>query len=143
MTMNAALTIALRLAGAGLILLALAHVPIARHLRWREDAARMSPVNESIFHVHGFFICLVLVMMGLPCLCDPAAFLAPSRAGAWLAWSYAGFWAARLYVQWFVYAPSLWRGKRLETALHWWFTLVWGGLATGFALCGARQAGWL
>lgn len=30
---------ALRLAGAGLILLAAPHIPIGRHLRWREETA--------------------------------------------------------------------------------------------------------
>ncbi len=133
----------LRVAGAGLILLAVLHVPIARVLKWREDAARMSPANAAIFHVHAFFICLVLVIMGMPCLVNPEIFVEPTAAGAWLAWSFAGFWGARLYFQWFVYAPELWRGKRLETWLHAWFTLVWAGLTTVFALCGMLQAGWL
>ena len=67
-------------AGAGLILLAILHIPIGRHLKWREDVAQLTPVNASIFHVHNFFICVVLVMMGLPCLFDPMTFLEKSRA---------------------------------------------------------------
>jgi hypothetical protein len=47
-----ALTLLLRIAGSGLILLALVHIPIGRHLKWREDAARLTPVNASIFRVH-------------------------------------------------------------------------------------------
>ena len=133
----------LRIAGAGLILLAIVHVPIGRHLKWREDAARLTPVNASIFHVHTFFICFVLVMMGLPCLLDPRVFLEKSRAGSWLAWSFAAFWGVRLYFQWFVYQADLWRGKRMETIVHWWFTLIWLALAALFAACGAWQAGWL
>ena len=54
------LTILLRIAGAGLILLAALHVPIGRHLKWREDGARLSPVNASSFRVHTFFFCFVL-----------------------------------------------------------------------------------
>ena len=141
--MKEALPILLRIAGVGLLLLAVLHVPIGRHLQWREDAARLTPVNESIFHVHAFFICLVLVMMALPCLCDPAVFLEKSRAGAWLAWSFAAFWTTRLYFQWFVYRADLWRGKRTETWMHGWFTLVWTALAALFAACGSVQAGWL
>lgn len=133
----------LRVAGAGLILLAVMHVPIGRHLKWREDAARLTPVNESIFHVHAFFICLVLVMMALPCVFDPRVFLEKSRGGAWLAWSFAAFWAIRLYFQWFVYRIDLWRGKRMETLMHGWFTLVWTALTSLFAACGCVQAGWL
>ena len=136
------LGILLRIAGAGLILLAILHIPIGRHLKWREDAARLTAVNASIFHVHTFFICVVLVMMGLPCLFDPMAFLEKSRSAAWLAWSFAAFWGIRLYFQWFVYRADLWRGKRMETIVHWWFTLIWTALAALFAACGLWQAGW-
>ena len=137
------LELLLRIAGAGLILLAILHVPIGRRLRWSEDAMRLMPVNRSIFHVHTFFICLVLLLMGLPCLLDPSIFTAPSRAGAWLSWSISAFWATRLYFQWFVYPADLWRGKRMETVVHGWFTLVWAALAAVFAACGLLQAGWI
>jgi hypothetical protein len=137
------LTVALRIAGGGLILLALLHIPIARHLHWREEMARLTPINASIFSVHSFFICVLLVMMGLPCVLDPMVFLEKSRAAKWLTWSFAGFWALRLYCQWFVYRAELWRGKRRETGFHWCFTLVWMALTVLFALCGSVQTGWL
>lgn len=137
------LAILLRVAGAGLILLAILHVPISRRLGWREDSKHLTPVNDAIFHVHNFFIGLILVIMGLPCLLEPAIFLLPTRAGAWVSWSFAAFWGFRLYFQWFVYPPSLWRGKWLETALHGWFTLIWIALTGVFAACGAVQTGWL
>ena len=141
--MTEALTILLRIAGAGLILLAVVHLPISRHLRWREDAARLSPTNAAIFHVHAFFICVVLVIMGLPALLDPGIFLDQTPAGAWLAWSWAGFWALRLYCQWFIYPAALWRGKLFETRIHWLFTAIWLGFAVLFTACGLRQEGWL
>lgn len=141
--MTELLELALRLAGAGLILLAALHIPIGRHLRWREETARLSPVNEDVFHVHAFFICLLLVGMGLPCLLDPAVLLERSRAAAWASWLLAAFWAARLYCQWFVYRRDLWRGKRFETAVHWLFTGIWAALTTLFTLCAARQSGFL
>jgi hypothetical protein len=141
--MSEALSYLLRLAGAGLILLAILHIPIGRHLSWREDAARLTPINASIFHVHNFFICVVLVMMGLPCVFEPLMFLQRSRAATWVSWSFAGFWAIRLYFQWFVYKADLWRGRRMETWIHWWFTFVWIALTSLFALCGSVQIGWL
>lgn len=141
--MNPLLPLLLRLAGAGLILLALLHVPIGHKLRWAEDCKNLTPANAAIFRVHTFFICLVLVMMGAPSLLEPGVLLNPSRAGGWLAWSITGFWTARLYCQWFVYRAELWRGKRMETAIHWIFTFVWLALATVFGLCGCVQAGWL
>lgn len=141
--MTALLSLALRVAGAGLITLALMHGPISRRLGWRSDAERMSPVNASIFRVHAFFICLVLVGMGLPCLLDPAVFLEPSRAGSWICWGCAVFWGARLWCQWLVYPVDLWRGKPLETRLHWIFTGLWTALTALFTVCGLRQSGWL
>jgi hypothetical protein len=133
----------LRIAGAGLILLAVLHVPIGRHLQWREDTARLAPANHDIFHVHALFVCLMLVGMGLPCLFDPAVLVEKSRAGAWGAWLLTGFWAVRLYCQWFVYRPELWKGKPLETAMHWVFTAIWTFLTALFAVCAARQSGWI
>ena len=41
------LTIAFRIAGAGLILLALLHIPMSRNLRWREDVAQHQPPQNS------------------------------------------------------------------------------------------------
>jgi len=137
------LTLLLRIAGVGLIALSLLHIPIGRQLKWREDCLQLTPMNASVFHVHTFFVCLVLVIMGLPCLVDPEIFLAPTRAGAWLTWSFAAFWLARLYCQFFVYKADLWRGKRMETVIHYWFTVVWIALTGTFAACGAVQAGWL
>lgn len=141
--MNGILEILLRIAGAGLILLAITHIPIGRRLKWREQGALLDPMNRSVFHVHTFFICLVLVLMGLPCLIDPQIFLDPSPAGRWLAWSCAGFWAFRLYFQFFVYQADLWRGKRMETLVHRLFVVIWTGLAAVFTACGFLQSGWV
>lgn len=135
------LTFLLRVAGVGLFLLAAAHVPIGRRLKWREEGARLSLLNASVFRVHTFFICFVLVMMGLPCLLEPSIFLENSRAGAWLAWSFSGFWATRLFFQWFVYPWELWRGKKTETFVHVACTVLWACLAGLFALCGLCQRG--
>ena len=137
------LSILLRLAGAGLIALALLHLPMATKLGWRVEAARLSPMNASVFHVHTFFVCLVLVMMGLPCLIQPEVFLVPSKAGAWISWSIAVFWALRLYCQFFVYRADLWRGKRMETTMHILFSFIWTALTALFTTCGLVQAGLL
>lgn len=141
--MSDVLTLCLRLAGGGLILLALLHIPIGRHLKWREDVPRLSPLNADIFHVHTIFVCLVVFGMGLLCLVDPGALLERTRAGAWGAWGLTVFWATRLYCQWFVYRSVLWRGLRFETRIHWIFTGIWTALTALFALCGVRQSGWI
>ena len=141
--MNSALLLLLRIAGAGLLLLAVTHIPIGRRLKWREQALLLTPLNGSIFRVHIIFIQLILVMMALPCLLDPRVFLDPSRAGAWMSSLFAFFWAIRLYCQWFVYETTLWRTKALETAIHWFFSFVWLGLTLLFGICAFRQIGWM
>lgn len=137
------LSILLRIAGLGLILLAIMHIPVGKQLNWKEDIPKLTPANAEIFHVHTFFICLTLVLMGLPSLLDPEIFLKRTRPGAWLAWIFAVFWGFRLYFQCFVYSPDLWRGKRLETSIHWLFTFLWLALTAVYGACGAIQAGWL
>lgn len=137
------IVVLLRVAGAGLIFLAFLHIPIGRVLRWREEGKKMNPENEQIFHVHTFFICLTIFLMGLPCLVAPFVFLEKTGAGLWLSGSFGVFWLVRLYFQFFVYRSELWRGKRLETLLHGWFALVWLGLVLLFGACVAVQLGWL
>ena len=135
------LSLLLRIAGAGLIVLALLHIPIIRQLKWHEEYPRMAPANAAIFKVHCFFICVTVAMMGLPALIEPSIFLVPSRAGAWASWSIATFWLLRLYCQWFVYRGDLWKGKRMETGMHWLFTFIWIALTAVFTCCGLVQAG--
>ena len=132
-----------RFAGAGLILLAFLHIPISRRLQWREEATRMSPANAAIFHVHAFFICVILIMMAAPCLFEPQVFLERSRPGGWMAFSYSIFWGIRLYCQWWVYPSALWRHRRFETFFHIWFSVVWLALFSLFGISAAIQAGWI
>lgn len=135
------LIILLRAAGAGMMLLAVVHIPMSRQLGWREDAARMSPANESIFHVHTFFVCVMLAIMGVRALFAPQIFIEHTVAAAWLSWTYAVVWALRLYVQWFVFPAALWRGKRFETIMHGLFTVIWTALTVLFVTCGLVQSG--
>ena len=58
------LALHLRITGALLLGLAAAHVAFPRRLHWKEELARLSPLNRQIFLVHCLFIVLMLVMMG-------------------------------------------------------------------------------
>jgi hypothetical protein len=120
----------LQLAGIGMIGLALAHLAFPRRLGWREELAQLSLLNRQIFWVHTFFICLVLVMMGLLSLLATAHLLAPTPLARWVLAGFALFWGIRLIVQWFVYDPRLWRGNRLHTWVHGVFSGIWVYLTT-------------
>jgi hypothetical protein len=119
------LTLLLRLTGLSQLVLASTHLYFARRFNWREEARRMMRLNEQIFHVHTFFICLILVMMGLLSSMAPEALLQPSLLGRWVDSGLALFWLARLVCQWFVYDSELWRGKTPETVVHVIFTFTW------------------
>ena len=123
----------LRIVGASLIVLSFAHLYFARHLEWRTDAARLTPVNRQIFHVHAFFICLTVAMMGALCLLFPQHLLARSALARLILIGLVTFWATRLVFQWFVYDASLWRGHRTNTLVHVAFTLLWSYYVLVFA----------
>ena len=124
----------LRIVGASLITLSLAHVFIARRLEWKADAARMTPLNRQIFHVHAFFICLVLTMMGVLCLGFPQALVTPTPLARVVLAGLAIFWGTRLIVQWFVYEREHWRGNRVNTIIHFVFSALWMYYAGVFAV---------
>ncbi len=124
----------LRIIGASLIVLSFAHVFIGKHLEWKTDAARLSPINRQIFHVHTFFICLLLVMIGVLCLVYPQTLLERTALARLVLIGLVIFWGARLFFQWFVYDSSLWRGHRQNTIVHGVFTILWTYYTVIFAV---------
>ncbi len=119
------LELALRIAGASHLLLAIAHIPISRHLGWKADIGSASLLTRQIFWVHCFFICLVLTLMGALAVYDPRTLIERSQLGLYVTSGITLFWTIRLICQWFVYDSSLWRGKRFESAIHVLFSAVW------------------
>jgi membrane protein YdbS with pleckstrin-like domain len=113
----------LLIAGVAQIGLALAHLAFPRRLQWKEEAARMSRLNEQMFHVHTFFVCLTLALFGAWTLILADAMVRGEQR--WLSGGIALFWFCRLLAQIFVYDSALWRGKRFETSVHILFLLLW------------------
>lgn len=129
----------LRLVGLSLLILAFAHLDFSKRFRWREELARISLLNRQIFYVHSFFICLVLVQMGLLCLLAPQTLLEHTALGLYVAFAFTSFWLIRLWSQWFVYDWRLWSGKRFETSMHVAFTLLWSYYVAVFTEVVCRQ----
>ncbi len=128
------LEVLVRVVGVSLIGLAGAHVFFPKRFRWREEMARVSLLNRQIFYAHCFFLCLFLVLVGALCALAPGALLERSELGRMVAGGLAFFWFCRLVAQWFFYDSALWRGKRFETAMHWFFTAVWVGYVVVFGV---------
>lgn len=94
----------------------------------------MSRLNEQIFHVHTFFVCLVLVLFGLLSVLLPTELIRGDILSKSICGGISFFWFSRLIAQIFVYDSALWRGKALETVVHFTFTALWIGLAVVYAL---------
>ena len=119
------LTFHLKFIGLALMVLAVAHIPIHRHFKWKEETASLSLLTRQIFHVHTFFIALVVWMFGALTFFFTDELLKPTRLSMIVILGFAGFWAIRLLVQIFIYDATLWRRKKFETMMHVIFTCFW------------------
>lgn len=115
------------------IILALSHAFFPAYFKWRQDLAPISLINRQIMHVHMFFIALVVFLLGILCLTS-AHELLHTRLGQKLSLGLGIFWGIRLFFQFFVYSPKLWRGKRFETTIHILFSLLWLYISAIFIL---------
>jgi hypothetical protein len=115
----------LKMAGALMLLLALGHVYFPKRFGWKEELGRLSLLNRQIFLVHCFFICLVLGMFGVLSLVYTGTLTQPGPLARLVLGGLVIFWTARLYIQFFVYDPRLWKGNRFNTAMHIFFSLMW------------------
>jgi hypothetical protein len=111
--------------------LALIHFIFPRYFKWKEELTVLSLINRQLMYVHTFFIALVVLLMGILCISAPGDIIT-TRLGKFLSLGLFVFWTTRLFFQFFVYKPGLWRGKRFETTIHILFTIIWIYLASVF-----------
>ncbi len=115
----------LKIVGALLLTLGLAHSMFARYFKWREELARLSLLTRQIFLVHCFFIALLLVMIGVCSLFYTDALLASGTLSRVLLTGLVVFWLSRLVFQFLVYDPAIWRGRPFYTIMHIVFSIFW------------------
>jgi hypothetical protein len=113
------------------VALAFIHFIFPRYFKWKEQLATLTLINRQLMYVHTFFIALVVLLMGGLCLAAPLDII-DTRLGKYLSLGLFLFWATRLFFQFFVYRPALWKGKRFETTIHLLFSLVWVYLSVIF-----------
>jgi hypothetical protein len=133
------LNLHLKIAGALLLALAMAHVYFPKRFGWRAELAGVSLLTRQIFYVHCFFIWLVLVMFGLLSLVWTQTLLAPSPLARIVLAGLTVFWGARLVIQHLVYDSKLWEGNRFNTLMHVFFTLMWSYYVAVYATALWRQ----
>lgn len=123
----------LKLTGFVLIALGLFHVFFPKYFKWKEEFSRVSMINRQIMYVHSFFIAFVVVLIGLLCVTS-ATDLLKTPLGKKISLGISIFWITRLFIQFFGYSTSLWKGKTFETGIHILFSILWTGLSAVFIL---------
>ena len=118
------MTIHLLIIGSLLILLSLMHIIFPKYFKWKKELKTLSLINRQMMTVHTFFIALVVFLMGLLCLTSSTE-LIETNLGKKIALGLALFWIIRLFFQFFIYSPKLWKGKKFETIAHVFFSLLW------------------
>lgn len=130
----------LKIVGTLLILLGVAHCTFPKRFGWKDELARLSLLNRQIFLVHCFFIALTLVLMGSITFLYAKALLEPTSLNRALLAGAAVFWACRLFVQFFIYDPKLWKGNVFNTWMHVLFSCLWTYLIATYSL--AAKLAW-
>jgi hypothetical protein len=114
----------LNIAGALLIVLSLLHIIFPMYFKWKVELSGLSHINREMMYVHTFFIALTVMLMGVLCLTS-ANEITGTLLGRKIAFGFGIFWIVRLVIQFFGYSSILWRGKKLETAVHVLFSILW------------------
>ena len=133
------LSLHLKVAGILLLGLAVAHLYFPKRFGWRAELEKVSLLTRQIFYVHCFFICLLLVMMGLLSAVWTDELIRPSPLARVVLAGLTIFWGTRLVIQWFIYDAKLWRGDRFNTAMHILFTILWSYYVCVYAAALWRQ----
>jgi hypothetical protein len=115
----------LKVAGALLLALGLAHSLFGRYFKWEEELAQVSVLTRQVFLVHCFFISLSLVLMGACSLFYTNALLGSGTLSRVVLTGFVVFWLIRLAFQFFVYDSAIWRGRRFYTVMHVVFSTFW------------------
>ena len=128
-----ALDTQLRLVGAVLVTLGLAHIALPRALDWPTHFTVLPALTRRIVHLHTFFIGVMCVLLGLVPLVLTAELLAPDRLGIAVLAAECVFWGLRWCAQFVAFPAAVWRTSRLYvtgyvgTALLWtWIVGVFG-----------------
>lgn len=130
---------ALRVAGALLLGICAASLGVPRALRWREDIARLRPLNRQIFVTYSGYILATNLAQALLALLRPEWLVAGGGLAGGVSAYCALYWGARLAIQLFGYDRASAPQGALYEAAHWGFTAAFAAIALVFG-AGAHAA---
>jgi hypothetical protein len=129
----------LKIIGALLIALALAHIFFPKYFNWEKELKSLSLINRQMMTVHTFFVAFTVFLMGFFCLSSSSE-LVETNLGKKISFGFGIFWTVRLFIQFFGYSKELWKGKPFETTMHIIFSLLWIYLSIVFLMIWLAQA---
>jgi len=114
----------IKIIGVVMMILALVHVIFPKYFNWKKELQTLSLINRQMMTIHTLFIAITVFLMGLLCF-TCSTDLVETELGKTISLGFGLFWTIRLIIQFFGYAPELWRGKKLETVVHILATVLW------------------
>ena len=126
-------------AAIGQLAIAVINLQLVRLLGWEAELSKVSLLVREVFHVHKWFISIIMVIFAVMTLRFSTELAGGSEMGRWLAGGIGGFWAIRTWMQWGFYDASHRRESKGRNAVHWTLTICYGGAAAAYllgAFCG-------
>ena len=119
----------------GLILICLSciHIIFPKYFNWDKELRALRLINRQMIYVHTFFIAFTVLLMGVLCLTS-AEELIQTHLGKKISLGIGMFWVLRLFIQFFGYSSSLWKGKAFETTVHIFFIIMWTYISAIFLM---------
>jgi hypothetical protein len=136
------LLVALRAAGATLLVLALLHAFFWRTFEWGRAIERLPPMTARVFVVHTGFIVFVLAALGLLSLGWPHLLVDRSDLARLLLYAIVLFWITRLLLQPLVFDPTMTEGWARSPLVRAGASLAWAAYVVVYGAALLRQLGW-
>jgi len=123
-------------AAIGQLAIAVINLRLVKILGWEDELSKVSLLVREVFHVHKWFISIIMVIFAVMTLRFPTELAGGSEMGRWMAGCIGFFWAIRTWMQWGFYSASHRYESRGKLVVHWTLTICYGGAALAY-LCGA------
>jgi hypothetical protein len=117
------------LAGAGHFVILIASFQVPHRLHWKEDLAKLMPLNRKLLWVQSAFTVLTIIAFGTLTLALHSELLRGDRAALGLACFIGAYWTARIVVDAFYFSHSDWPKGRQFAVGHVLLTSLFTVLA--------------
>jgi len=102
-------------------------------LNWREDLAKLLPINRHIVVALGSSITYIILGTGIMVMATSSELAAGGRLAAGVDAFLAALWTYRLWMQIFIY-PKIWPGGWLGRASYWILVAIFVYLASAYSV---------